>query len=356
MPRQQTQSRAPKDPGARKPQPQRSPKGRGLDALSRAEEQIPTKLGVRRNRLGDYDDGQYRKRHTGGDDDDEDEDNEERPHYKRRRTDASDEGGSDSEGHEWKLGQVDSDDDESLDSDEALGSSDEERFEGFTFRGSSSNKSKQKKTDRKKRPEISLSEDVDESEEEASDDDDDDDDEDDEDGIDLLTAWDMNTAAEEKAAQKAADKARRAADGEDSDEDSGSDGDSEDDPTDDDTDLSISDDDADAQKSGLSKLQDFVQSMGADRSRKPKQRSQEQGAPTEYGLTSSRKLTVADLLPSITDSRLKSSLKHVDAAPQVTKSGVPGKLDAPLAKRQQRVLFFRRVMARFSTGGFSSRG
>lgn len=332
MPRQQTQSRAPKDRGARKPQPQRGPKGRGLDALSRAEEQIPTKLGVRRNRLGDYDDGQYRKRHTGGDDD-EDEDNEERPHYKRRRTDASDEGGSDSEGHEWKLGQVNSDDDESLDSDEALGSSDEERFEGFTFRGSSSNKPKPKKNDKKKRPEISLSEDVDESEEEASDDEEDD--EDDEDGIDLLTAWDMNTAAEEKAAQKIADKARRAADGGDSDEDSGSEGDSENDPTDDDTDLSLSDDDADAQKSGLSKLQDFVQSMDADRSRKPKQRSQEQGAPTEYGLTSSRKLTVADLLPSITDSRLKSSLKHVDATPQASKSGIPGKLDAPLAKRQQ---------------------
>ncbi|GLI77505.1 hypothetical protein PoHVEF18_005795 [Penicillium ochrochloron] len=333
MPRAQTQSRAPKDRGARKPPPQRGPKGRGLDALSRAEEQIPTKLGVRRNRLGDYDDGTWRKRPT-GDGDDEDEDNEERPIYKRRRTDASDEGGSDSEGHQWKLGQVDSDDDESLDSDEAMGSSDEERFEGFTFRGSSSNKSKPKakKTNKKKRSEISLSEDVDESEAEG---DEDEDDEDDEDGIDLLTAWDMNTAAEEKAAQKAEEKARRAADGEDSDEDSGSEGDSEDDPSDDDTDLSLSEDDAEDQKNGLSKLQDFVKSMQADGSRKPKQRSQEQGTPTEYGLTSSRKLTVADLLPSITDSRLKSSLKHVDAAPQATKSGILGKLDAPLAKRQQ---------------------
>ncbi|OOQ88258.1 putative small nucleolar ribonucleoprotein complex subunit Utp14 [Penicillium brasilianum] len=335
MPRQQTQSRAPKERSARKPPAQRGPKGRGLDALSRAEEQIPTKLGVRRNRLGDYDDGTWRKRPTNDDDDDDDEDNEPRPNYKRRRTDASDEGGSDSEGHEWKLGQVDTDDDESLDSDEALGSSDEERFEGFTFRGSSSNKSKPKpkKSEKKKRTEISLSEDFDDSDKELSDEEEDD--EDDEDGIDLLTAWDMNTAAEEKAAQKAADKARRAADGEDSDEDSGSEGDSEDDPSDDDTDLSLSDDDADTQKNGLSKLQDFVKSMEVDRSKKPKQRSQEQSTPTEYGLTSSRKLTVADLLPSITDSRLKSSLKHVDAAPQTTKSGIPGKLDAPLAKRQQ---------------------
>ncbi|KAF3393974.1 hypothetical protein F1880_005075 [Penicillium rolfsii] len=336
MPRAQTQSRAPKDRGARKPPPQRGPKGRGLDALSRAEEQIPTKLGVRRNRLGDYDDGTWRKRST-GDEEDDDEDHELRPNYKRRRTDASDEGGSDSEGHQWKLGQVDSDDDESLDSDEAMGSSDEERFEGFTFRGSSSNKSKPKpkKTDKKKRPEISLSEDVDEFEEEEEEEEEDDDDDDDEDGIDLLTAWDMNTAAEEKAAQKAEEKARRAAEGEESDEDSGSEGDSEDDPSDDDTDLSLSDDDVEDQKNGLSKLQDFVKSMQADGSRKPKQRSQEQGTPTEYGLTSSRKLTVADLLPSITDSRLKSSLKHVDAAPQATKPGTLGKLDAPLAKRQQ---------------------
>ncbi|KAJ5157138.1 uncharacterized protein N7482_008238 [Penicillium canariense] len=329
MPRQQTQSRGPKDRGAPRPPAQKRQKGSGLDALSRAEEQIPTKLGVRRNRLGDYDDGEWRKRPTGQDDDDENE----RPIYKKRRTDASDEGGSDSEGHAWKLGQVDSDDDESLDSDEALGSSDEERFEGFTFRGSSSHtsKPKAKRADKKKRAGINLSEDVDGSEEEESGEEDDDD----EDGIDLLTAWDMNTAAEEKEAKKAADKARKAANGDYSDEDSGSEGDSEDDPSDDDTELSLSDDDAAAQKHGLSKLQDFVKSMESERARKPKQKSQEQGTPTVYGLTSSRKLTVADLLPTITDSRLKSSLKHVDAIAQASKTGIPGKLDAPLAKRQQ---------------------
>ncbi|KAJ5477453.1 hypothetical protein N7539_007597 [Penicillium diatomitis] len=341
MPRQQTQSRAPKERGARKPPTQRVPKGRGLDALSRAEEQIPVKLGVRRNRLGDYDDGEWRKRPTGGDDDDDDEDNEPRPDYKRRRTEVSDEVGSDGEGHRWTLGQVDSDDDESLDSDEALGSSDEERFEGFTFRGSSSNKStakaKPKKADKKQRSKISLSEETDGSDDDMTGMNDEDEDDDEEDGIDLLTAWDMNTAAEERAAQKASEKVKRTAEGEDSDDTFGTDGDSEDDPSEGDSDLSLSDvdDDAEAQESGLSKLQDFVKSMETDRSRNSKQRSQEQGVPTEYGLTSSRKLTVADLLPSITDSRLKSSLKHVDAAPQATRTGITGKLDAPLAKRQQ---------------------
>ena len=52
--------------------------------------------------------------------------------------------GSDSEGNEWKLGQVDSDDDSDLDSDEAFGESDEERFEGFAFSGSLDNRDKKK--------------------------------------------------------------------------------------------------------------------------------------------------------------------------------------------------------------------
>ncbi|KAJ5678780.1 hypothetical protein N7462_007024 [Penicillium macrosclerotiorum] len=330
MPRQQTQLRAPKDRTAQKPAPKRKKGGRGLDALARAEEQIPTRLGVRRNRLGDYDDGEDRKRHPAGDEDDDDEG----PTHKRRRTNGSEDGGSDSEGHEWKLGQVDSDDDESLDSDEALGSSDEERFEGFTFRGSSSNKNKPppKKIKSKKVKEISLDED-----EEASEEEEEEEDEDDlgEDAVDLLTAWDMNTTAEEEEAKEAAAKAKKAAAGYDSDQDTGSDGDSEDAPSDNESELSLSDDDADVQTDGLSKLQDFVNSMETGGKKKSKQKAQEQGVPTEYGLTSSRKLTVADLLPSITDSRLKSSLKHIDATPKESKTGISGKLDAPLAKRQQ---------------------
>ena len=45
--------------------------------------------------------------------------------------------GSDSEGNEWRIGHVDSEDDSDLDSDEAFGESDEERFDGFAFSGSS---------------------------------------------------------------------------------------------------------------------------------------------------------------------------------------------------------------------------
>ncbi|KAJ5746556.1 hypothetical protein N7520_011738 [Penicillium odoratum] len=339
MPRQQTNLRGPKDRDASKGKGRPAPKRkstRAINALSIAEKQITTKLGVRRNRLGFYDDGSERKFHNRNDDEDEDEDGEV-PDYKRRRfnnaqQEGSINGGSDSEGHEWKLGQVDSDDDESLNSDEALGESDEERFEGFTFRGSSSNKSKPKPTKpAKKRAEISLSEDVDVSEESEDDEEDDDLGED---AVDLLTAWDMNTAEEEAEAKKAAAKSKKAV-SDDSEEDSGSEADSESDQSDD-TGLSLSDDDEfDGQNDGLSKLQDFVNSMETGRRTKSTQKSQEQSKPTEYGLTSSKKLTVADLLPSITDSRLKSSLKHVDATPQTTSAGIPGKLDAPLAKRQQ---------------------
>ncbi|CAG8260744.1 unnamed protein product [Penicillium salamii] len=332
MPRSQTQQRNPKDRSAQKP-PQKRKNGRSLNALSIAEKQIPTRLGVRRSRLGAYDDGSSRKRNTGGDDEDEEE---ETPHYKRRRTEdtGSLDGGSDSEGHEWTLGQVNSDDDSELDSDEALGESDEERFEGFTFRASKSKNPPKKAAPKPKKPvEINLDEDVEESEESDGEDYDEDEDDDlGEDAVDLATAWDMNAAADEEEAREAAKKSKRAA-RDNSDEDSGSEADSESDASEDG--LSASDDDDEADPHQLSKLQDFVQSMDTGKPTKRTQKSQEQAKPSEYGLTSSNKLTVADLLPSITDTRLKNSLKHIDSVVQSSKAGIPGKLDAPLAKRQQ---------------------
>ncbi|KAJ6144337.1 small nucleolar ribonucleoprotein complex subunit Utp14 [Penicillium chermesinum] len=335
MPRSQTQLRGPKDRSSKKPaQKPKRKNARAMNALSIAEQENPTKLGVRRNRLGFYDDGQTPKRYSARNEDEDDEDDE--PTYKRRRTNTEpDENhGSDSEGHEWTLGQVDSDDDSELDSDEALGSSDEERFEGYTFRGSSKSKpAKSKKPTSKKHAAISLSEDV-ESEEESLDNEEDEEDDDlGEDAVDLATAWDMNTAEEEADAKRASKKAKKAAldidsegsgfgsgSGSESDSESDSEGESEGDESDD-TGLSFSDDEDDTKTDGLSKLQDFVNSMATTGRKKSSQKSQEQAKPSEYGLTSSRKLT--------------SSLKHVDATPELSKAGIPGKLDAPLAKRQQ---------------------
>lgn len=341
MPRRQTQLRGPKDQSFKKQQPKRKSR-QALDAFAIAESELPYKPKIRRNRLGNDDDLIKRKRHSGGQDDmDDDSDG---PDNKRRRT--RDEGGefdenagSDGEGHRWRIGEVDSDNDSDLDSDEAMGSSDEERFEGFTFRGSSKNQiqPKKKTAETKKRArKVTLSEDTEESEEEE----DEEEDEDDlgEDAIDLTTAWDMNVAEEEEEAAAAA-KAKKAAAGEDSDE---ADSESEEaSDSDEESELSMSDDDMNGDdEHGLSKLQNFVNSMEPESTKKSTKKTfggQEHANPTEFGLTSTKKLTVADLLPSITDSRLKNSLKHVDseASSKKPSSGIPGKLDAPLPKRQQ---------------------
>jgi len=346
MPRKQAQLRGPKDRDSQQNRTQNRSQnktterkaGKGLDALAIAEAEYPINPRIRRSRLGVGDDDDFSKRKR---------DDADGPDTKRRRTgedDSSDNDGSDADGREWKIGEVDSDDDEELDSDDAMGSSDEELFEGFAFRGSSTTKSKPKSKQKKEKKTHQLN--LDESDEEMNENEEDGDEEDDdlgEDAVDLLTAWDMNTAAEEEAAKKAAAKAKKAAT-DDYDEGSGSQNeeDSEDESSEDDHDdtLSVSDDDADAgNEHGLSRLQDFVNSMETDATSKPTKKkgsAQEQSKPTEYGLTSSKKLTVADLLPSISDSRLKNSLKHVDAtADHKQSSGIPGKLDAPAPKRQQ---------------------
>lgn len=342
MPRKQTQLRGPRDQTFKK-QPQKKKPSKALNALAIAEAQFPIKPKIRRNRLGD-DDQFKRKRHPGRDVDDSDG-----PDNKRRRTgdessDMSENGGGDDEGRRWRLGEVGSDNDSELDSDEALGSSDEERFEGFSFRGSSTLKSKRKGPESKKRGrQINLSEDVEESEESEVDEDDDDLGED---AVDLTTAWDMNMADEEEGEKRKSSKAKKEAEDDDEhdhpeESDSESDFDDDDDSSfDDESELSLSDDELDAgNEHGLSKLQDFVNSMETESAKKTTRKTsggQEHGNPTEFGLASTQKLTVADLLPSITDSRLKNSLKHVDSNISTHKSsGVPGKLDAPLAKRLQ---------------------
>jgi U3 small nucleolar RNA-associated protein 14 len=130
-------------PPSKKPKARVKSKKRALDAFSIASNQTPDKIKIRQHRLGasegGSDPGKKRMRNEdfGGDE-------EEGLHSKKLRKGAAkgrfdeldvDEG-SDSEGNNWKLGQVDSDDDSDLDSDEAFGESDEERFDGFTFGGS----------------------------------------------------------------------------------------------------------------------------------------------------------------------------------------------------------------------------
>lgn len=323
-----------------KPKQQRK-RSKGLNALAIAEHEFPTKTKVRAHRLGEVEDFPKRRRN----DEEEDE-----PDTKRRRTDEDgvSEGdyGSDSEGHEWKVGQVDSEDDSDIDSDEALGESDEERFEDFTFRGSASksNSKSERKPKTVKRQKIDLSEG---SGSDADTDQEDYDDDLGEDAVDLATAWDMNgedDEDEDKTASKTSKISKKSQPADDVSDESGfdsvSDGSSDEEESED-TDISMSDDEVDEKEDGLSKLQDFVSSLGTNNAgTTPQQRKvkgQENGAPTEYGLTSTRKLNVSDLLSSVTDSRLKGSLKHLSSTPttQGAKSSAPGKLTAPLAKRHQ---------------------
>ena len=90
----------------------------------------------------DLDDDAPRGKHardSDDDDDDDDGDDDAPPRKMRRgpRRDGDDdvEYGSDSSGNSWRVNAVDEEDDEEIDSDEAFGESDEERFENFKFPG-----------------------------------------------------------------------------------------------------------------------------------------------------------------------------------------------------------------------------
>ncbi|KAK2807827.1 hypothetical protein FQN50_005216 [Emmonsiellopsis sp. PD_5] len=328
-----------------KEEPRPKPKGkkkntRGLNALTIAEHQYPTKSGIRRHRLGvEEDDGSKRKRGASRQDAEEDSDQP----SKRRRTgdddsDVSGDYGSDSEGNEWQVGKVDDDDDSDIDSDDAMGSSDEENFDGFKFGGSSKSKGKKGK---KNTDDFDMSED-----EEGSDDGLEDDFGDE--GVDLATAWDMNAEELEEEAKGGAKKSKKGARSKATSDDDISSTDSElDEDEDEDEDdasdsgLSLSDED-DLNDRGLSKLQKFIKAMegeqAGDGKSKLKHGVSAQGSqPSEFGLMPTRKLTAADLIPTLSDSRMKGSLKHLDAVASTKKSkaGIPGKLEAPLAKRQQ---------------------
>lgn len=133
-----------------------------LDAFAIAGKQVQPDRMTRRGRDLELDPerqargGKHRRDEDDEDDSEEDEDEDEGPRKKRPRQDAADDddqshsdgedvdGGSDSEGHEWHVGVNSDDDDSEIESDEAFGESDDEKFEGYTFRGSQAQKKKKK--------------------------------------------------------------------------------------------------------------------------------------------------------------------------------------------------------------------
>ncbi|USP81910.1 hypothetical protein yc1106_09184 [Curvularia clavata] len=310
---------------------------RALDAYAIAEHENLDSPKIRKNRLGEFDPAFNRKRARDEDDeedDEEDEDEEGGPKRRKRRTgDESYDEGSDSEGNTWQMGHVDNDDsDDSIDSDEAFGDSDEERFEGFTFRGSSkSQKSKPKKSKRQQDLEdedgdIDLDEgDSADGEEEYDEDDLGDD------AIDLATALDQYEEDEaEERREKKKQKKRALASGDSDDEPSEGDGSESDEPSDKD---SEDDDDDDYRQS---QLQDLISSLASKEDDNPKGKRveiHESAAPDEFGVA--RKVDLLSLKPKVADAEKKKALKLLEDDKNSKRKDIARKLDAPLPKRAQ---------------------
>ncbi|TRX92341.1 hypothetical protein FHL15_006727 [Xylaria flabelliformis] len=250
----------------------------------------------------DLDDDAPRGKHARDDEDDEDEDEDEaRPRKMRRGARRKDEEGdnveygSDSSGNSWRVNAVDSEDDSEIDSDEAMGESDEERFENFKF---PTNKKKKKQA------------------EEDDEDDEADNDEDvgDADGaslgsdaIDLADALDMSMSDDDD------DEPEEDEDEDDSDaenEDSG----------DESSDVESDGEDHEEEADINAWVSQFAGAKDAD----------EDEAQT---ITSKPKLGLKELgLLGVKDSELKKSLKLMSKDERATKKQ---KLEVPLARRAQ---------------------
>lgn len=285
----------------------RKSKRRGLDAYERAQEQVPEERSTRSHRLGEVEDDEpRRKRRRDEDEKDDDEEENERPQRKksaRRNDDPDVEYGSDSSGNEWTMGGIgDDDDDSDLDSDEAFGESDEERFGGFTFRGSKSSK---KKTKSGKKP---MDMDLDE----RSESEEDDGDSQDEEGLGLGDdAVDLAAMLDDEEEDKPSSKNRRA---ERTDEDSSN---GEDDESSESESESEDEDDGDDEER-VARMRDRLEALDST--------SRKMSAPP-----STAAATVDDFLEDtgLDFDRLTSKKK---------KSQKPTTIAAPLPKRQQNKL------------------
>ncbi|KAI8631084.1 Utp14 protein-domain-containing protein [Xylariaceae sp. FL1651] len=252
----------------------------------------------------DLDDDAPRGKHARDDDeDDEDEDEDGAPPRKMRRGAQRDraegddvEYGSDSSGNSWRVGVVDDEDDSEIDSDEAFGESDEERFEDYTFGGSKKKRKQQ-------------------AEEEE------DEDEDDEigdadgaslgsDAIDLAAALDMSMSEDDEQPNGAQ---------QDEEEDDSSDSDDED----------SGEESSDVDSDELGDAEEGDINAWVSRFSGAKD-TQEEEAPAT---ATKQKLGLKELgLLNVKDAELKKSLKLMGKEERTSKKQ---KLDVPLARRAQ---------------------
>lgn len=328
-------------------------KKRSLNAFAIASHSAPDKVRIKAHRLGEVEGDEPRNKRRRLADDDEDEDDDEdpagpsgRPERKvSKRTGIDDdvEMGSDSSGNEWTMGGMAEDDDDSdLDSDEAFGESDDEKFEGFAFRGSSHVKKPAKKNKKQK-----IQRDVGEIDLDEQDEEDGDEDEDDlgDGAIDLATMLDQYDQEELDSKSKKQKKSRDESGSDESDEDDNDNDDDDDDDEDEDEqpDSESENDDADQlNEEKRSKFQDFIESLPTgDVSIKPKQaRAVEvhEGQEPSNFISTKGKVTLDDLFAG-TDMKQfvpdASSRKVVEADAKQKPSMRKLKEAAPLPKRQQ---------------------
>ncbi|CAK7264867.1 hypothetical protein SEPCBS119000_001222 [Sporothrix epigloea] len=195
----------------------RTRQGGRVDVMALAEQQIGESRakGVRVRDLEIERDQGKRRRNDEDDQDEDDQDGEEEAPKRRRPNDDKDDGDdssdelhSDSSGNEWREGVGSDDDDSEIDSDEAFGDSDDDEiFDAFTFRGSSSKQNKNKKGKTRKSEEFDgFDDDEDMSDEDIGDDGADLGDE----AIDLAAALDIVSSDDDEAQASSGknDKAR----------------------------------------------------------------------------------------------------------------------------------------------------
>ncbi|KAF2468625.1 Utp14-domain-containing protein [Lindgomyces ingoldianus] len=333
-------------PPSTKPRPSirnpRKSQKRALDAFSIASHSTTSHQKIRQHRLGESDLSSRRKRPRGEDEGPEDSEDEDATDARKRKMKKVDSGelsldeGSDSEGNKWTMGRVNEDDDSDIDSDEAFGESDEERFEGWVFRGSVSNQKRKGKP--RKSAKVVDDEDearieqIDLDEGESADGEEEDEDDLGEDAIDLATALDQYEDSEEERPKNKKNKKARfeESDGEHSQE--------EDFALDGASDLSMSDEDDDADPSKMEKLKNLISSLPTEEEAPAKGTRKvevhESGTPSEFGVL--RKVDIASFKPKVTDPDRKRSLKLLrDDLKPPKRNDIARKLNAPLPKRQQ---------------------
>lgn len=287
---------------------------RNLDAFAIASHSAPEKNRMKASRLGEFlDDRPKPKRRRDDEDGGESEEENEVPAKRKRAApqDKDEEEGSDSSGNEWTLGGMKEDDSDSeLDSDEAFGESDEEKFEGFTFRGSKSGSGKKpaKASASRARVREDDPEDIDLDEPELSNDGEEDDFGDE--GVDLATMLDDDD--EEILGGK--DTTGRDLGEESVSED-------EDDSSNMDADSGSSDNEEDEEER-IARMRDRIDAFDAST----------QPSKTSITQSQSAVLTVEDLLADLDPAQKK---QFASALKTRKRSERPKTLTAPLPKRQQ---------------------